>query len=181
MSESLGLGKIITTPQQRDAIHIAVAPVVAGMRLDPGQHVGADGRTDSVAVGIVDPFLTRTVSSGQTFWLFLYPETVTGMRHHWKHPDFDAVNKDASERWLRVFIAKSDCPDYDTVMNAAVGDHHKNDGEDNSSYNDDGVYLHFNGWDAHGDIPPEFWDHVEVVTGKKIPHSERARKFSCSC
>lgn len=40
MSESLGLGKIITTPQQRDAIHVAVAPVVANSELKPGQRVG---------------------------------------------------------------------------------------------------------------------------------------------
>jgi hypothetical protein len=42
-------------------------------------------------------------------------------------------------------------------------------------------YLNFVGRDAHGEIPPEFWDHVEVVTEKKIPTNKRASYFSCGC
>lgn len=41
--KELNIGQIITTEQSRDAIHIAVAPVVAGMRLQPGSHVMLDG------------------------------------------------------------------------------------------------------------------------------------------
>ena len=48
MSADLGLGKIITTPQKRDAIHVAVVPVVASTTLKPGTRVGIqrdpDGR-----------------------------------------------------------------------------------------------------------------------------------------
>ncbi len=29
--------------------------------------------------------------------------------------------------------------------------------------------LHVNGTDAHGDIPPEFWEHVAVVLGVPVP------------
>lgn len=36
----LGIGQIIATEQFRDAIHVAVAPVVAGEQLHPGDHVG---------------------------------------------------------------------------------------------------------------------------------------------
>jgi hypothetical protein len=50
-----------------------------------------------------------------------------------------------------------------------------------ASYRNDGEYLFFAGRDAHGEIPPEFWDHVEVVTGKKIGPEDRAQYFSCSC
>lgn len=35
----LGLGQIITSQQERDAIHIAVAPVTAAEKLNPGDHV----------------------------------------------------------------------------------------------------------------------------------------------
>ena len=35
--------------------------------------------------------------------------------------------------------------------------------------------------DAHGDIPEEFWGHVENVLGRKIPARRRAKYFTCSC
>jgi hypothetical protein len=40
-------------------------------------------------------------------------------------------------------------------------------------------YLHFDGEDAHGEIPDEFWTHLEVVTGERPPY--RPKYFSCSC
>jgi len=89
------LGKFITDgDRRRDAIHIAVAPVTAAAALTPGQHVGLVGDdTEQVGpadncIGIVDPFLQRAVEPGQRFWLFLYPNTVTSLRHYWTHPDF---------------------------------------------------------------------------------------------
>lgn len=70
-AEDLGLGKIITTPQQRDAVHIAVAPLVANEMLLIGEHVGvlANGKASAHAshVGIVDPFLKDSVDAGETF------------------------------------------------------------------------------------------------------------------
>lgn len=86
------LGKVIEGPAGRDAIHVAVAPVVAGVFLEPGQHVGlfADGTAKPTKphIGIVDPFLTQPVEKGERFWLFLYPNTVTSLRHVWTHPAF---------------------------------------------------------------------------------------------
>jgi hypothetical protein len=90
------LGALITDAQSRDAIHIAVAPATAAEQLQPGQHVGfvVAGSTEFVGsdaepyVGIVDPFLMAPVEEGQRFWLCLYPQTVTGIRHHWSHPAF---------------------------------------------------------------------------------------------
>jgi hypothetical protein len=35
------------------------------------------------------------------------------------------------------------------------------------------------GRDASGQIPPEFWDHLEIVTGVK--QNKRPNYFSCSC
>jgi hypothetical protein len=90
------LGKLIEDgDRRRDAIHIAVAPVTAAGPLHPGQHVGllhADdaelvGPCDS-PIGIVDPFLAAPVEPGQRFWLFLYPNTITSLRHAWSHPAF---------------------------------------------------------------------------------------------
>ena len=48
----VGVGKPIGSDQQRDAIHVAIAPVIAGERLAPGQHVGViEGSTDTVRAG----------------------------------------------------------------------------------------------------------------------------------
>lgn len=90
------LGRLITNgDRRRDAIHIAVAPVTAAGRLAPGQHVGfvTAGDTETVGacetpIGIVDPFLPGDVLPGQRFWLFMYPNTVTSLRHVWTHPAF---------------------------------------------------------------------------------------------
>ncbi len=96
---------------RRDAVHVAVAPMVARHVLEPGDAVAIHesgqaispinvdddpwGRPRANAVGIVDPFLTETVHSGQRFWLFLFPGTVTGMRHQWTHHAF--ARKDSSD------------------------------------------------------------------------------------
>lgn len=199
---ALGLGKIITSEQQRDAIHVAVLPVTAGERLKPGDWISLGDEDlaygDDAGIGIVDPFLKVGVKKGQRFWLYLIPGSITSLRHVWTHPacpggpEAPAIigkDKEGSERWLRNFIDSADCPSYDRVMAAAIGEHHKNanPAEDPKEYpgyynsRNDGEYLHFGGHDAHGDIPAEFWDHVEIVTGKQIPNRQRARYFSCSC
>lgn len=89
------VGNLIdTNDARRDAIHVAVAPVEAAEDLLPGQHVGlVAGRASAEAesIGVVDPFLTSPVLKGQRFWLFLYPNTVTSLRHVWTHPAFAVV------------------------------------------------------------------------------------------
>jgi hypothetical protein len=68
------LGKIIEGEAYRDAVHIAVAPAVAGESLRPGERIGFVGSDTGVAwrqagcdmhgakaVGIVDPFLDVAV------------------------------------------------------------------------------------------------------------------------
>ncbi len=174
------LGTIIDEFAGRDAIHLAVEPVIAAEKLYPGQHVGfVDGGvgTKGDHIGVVDPFLEGFVAPGQRFWLVVYPRTITSLRHVWEHPAFSGVSEPAvvtdkahSEQWLRDFIARSDCPPYEMVITKAIS---------NDSWSPE--YLHFDGYDAHGDIPAEFWDHVEVVTGTKIDRSARAEYFSCSC
>jgi hypothetical protein len=188
MSEQTTLGALLDDTACRDAIHIALAPVVAGHILQPGEHVGwMDNSRSTVGrvpttFGIVDPFLRAPVMPGQRFYLCLYQQTITGLRHVWTHPEFADVpasapapkpGKEASEAWLRHFIANADCPGYERVIAAALED----DRDSGDHKWDD--YLHFDGSDAQGEIPPEFWDHVEVVTGQKI--TNRPGRFSCGC
>lgn len=185
--ETLGTAPLDETAA-RDAIHLAVEPVIAGEALDPGEPILLrDGKAFAClvenALGIVDPFLRSTVRPEQRFWLVVMPRQITSLRHVWEHPAFppSEMGIDAkaeatahilrtfeSQKWLKEFCSRSDCPDYHTLMAAAI-DHAQNGG---------GEYLHFDE-DAHGDIPPEFWDHLEAVTGVRAENP--AAYFSCSC
>jgi hypothetical protein len=80
---------------RRDAIHFAVAPAVAAHDLVRGSRVGFVGESSMVGstnpgkeIGVVDPFRRYDVPAGETFWLMLFPNTITGIRHTWSHPAF---------------------------------------------------------------------------------------------
>lgn len=106
MDDGPKLGRLIDDgDRRRDAIHIAVAPVMAAELLAPGQPVGfvEPGNMELVGpcaerIGIVDPFLTASVAPGQRFWLFLYPGSITGLRHVWTHPAFSAAAAAVKEK-----------------------------------------------------------------------------------
>lgn len=194
------LGTIINKDQKRDAIHLAVIPMQAGVDLSAGQHVCIIDelayREGGKLIGIVDPFIQSkdygyAVPAGQWFWLVIYPRVITSLRHVWTHPDLtnEAAEKDrargdaaASESWLKDFCSKADCPEWETVRKAIEGTLEL-DEEEKAYYSEaflyESDYLKFFGTDAHASIPPVFWDHVEVVLGQKVPY--RPGYFSCSC
>ena len=75
MKNSPTIGKLIDKTECRDAIHIAIAPMIAGDDLKPGEHVGLvtnDKASPYIEekIGIADSFLTKSVTEGQRFWLF---------------------------------------------------------------------------------------------------------------
>jgi hypothetical protein len=84
------LGSTPDAAARRDAVHVAVAPVVAVSCLKPGDHVGLQelelATADARHIGVVDPFRRDPVKPGERFWLFLYPGSVTTLRHVWTHP-----------------------------------------------------------------------------------------------
>lgn len=174
------IGKILNGPEQRDAIHFAVAPVVAAERLDPGQHVGfVQSSTEAVGakgvhIGIVDPFLPAPVEKGERCWMFLYPNTIQSLRHEWTHPAFGAVvenPKSASERWMRAWAMKHVSDDYyggkiseDAAYAFAIkAGHEKHIGPYES---------------AREYIDNEWWAHWEIITGSQ---GDREAYFSCGC
>ncbi len=185
------LGTIIDKNAGRDAIHLAVEPVVAAHDLVRGQHIGLDenGCASCLApkmLGIVDPFIDGLIKKGEMFWLIVYPRQITSLRHVWSHPDFadnpkTTKQKETSEQWVRNWIERTeDAPTYEDLISLAMTGH----GVEQSEYYGnrwslDNDYLFSSGMDACGEIEPALWDHLEVITGKPI--SERPTYFSCSC
>lgn len=184
------LGTFLTGGEERDAIHIAVLPVTAGEDLRPGDPVTlAYGTSDIVigasddygvnpSIGIVDPFLAKDfatcrVTKGTRFWLFLHPNTVTGMRHHWQHPAIDNPPKpqNDSELWLHQFAQRWGF-NYDELLHAAVSG---------------GDYVVAHGRDLHsadelGADYDLFWQHLALFTGRTFDEPHRAKvSWSCTC
>lgn len=173
------LGKIIESPQERDAIHVAVAPVTAAEMLRPGQHAGldkdgkaVDGELAKLPIGVVDPFLEDAVRPGEGFWLFLYPGTATVLRHDWSHPAFSVMppQENLAEAQLRAIADKCNVT-YKTLMDAA--ETWLEYGKYYVQIDETTAQDHFNS-DA-------FWKNYELVTGKQIPSDRRESFFSCSC
>lgn len=169
------LGKLVEGNPGRDAIHVAVIPMVAGEDLLVAQPVkliqskafdhGIEG-----AIGIVDPFLKKTVKTGQKFWLCLYPKTVTSLRHEWVHPAFDAKPETSADmQWLMDFAEQLGI-DYDDLMDGA--------NEWIISRN----YLCEHGSENWRSMySDEFWDHYAAATGVKVGDGDRQNFFTCSC
>jgi hypothetical protein len=186
----LGLGKIITTEQNRDAIHVAVAPVEAAIRLRVGAHVGIDreGKATNAIhgshlVGVVDPFIADSgyVEKGERFWLFLYPGSITSLRHCWEHPAFKEVQvvsttpeKSASEQWMRDWATQHMGEDY-----YGDGDKPRSPESAYASAIDAGHNLSVGPYeDARDHIDDEWWTHWENITGQR---GQRGGWFSCGC
>lgn len=186
------LGTVLRSDEARDAIHLAVEPVVAGQRLKRGEHVGFDATgkvvkagTKVKALGIVDPFLTCDVEQGERFWLVVYPREITSLRHVWAHPDFPVVPEVAKEaailtevqrsiNWIENY-ADSFPMSYDTLMIAAdewVSSQRKGGW---------GEYLCLGGLLEGECVSDEFWPHYEIVRGETVEEDHRGSFFTCSC
>jgi len=181
------LGELPPESAARDAIHMAVCPGVLTGSAYPGSPVSvlADGQflpNGNHPVGIVDPFLNRSrhqLVAGSRVWILLNPGSITSLRHEWTHPAFSDSpmlpdSKAESKRWIETFANECDCPGYEALMEKAEA---FCDGTD-VGWSEE--YLHWDGEDAHGNIPPEFWTHFFVLTAKK-PGGEVPSGFSCSC
>lgn len=174
------LGQLIEGEAQRDAFHIAVAPVVAAHAMIPGQHVGLlpDGRASAKSVdktiGIVDPFLLEAVGMGQRFWLCLYQKTVTGMRHEWTHPAFSAEQtprKDHAEarKVIEAFASRLR-RSYDDVLDtlsSALTDGGAHGGDDSDA-------------DSFNSNKKELLLAASIILGKPLRDAEEVY-FSCAC
>ena len=177
------LGAIITEPgeqNQRDAIHIAVVPIIAHMQLAPGRHIGVttDGKASTMGlpyVGIVDPFLQNPVERGQTFWLFLYQGQVTTLRHEWTHPAFPpatpiavAPTNDDAKRRMTEFAGEchKGLEEFlDDIKAVVSGDESYVDVGDNEG----------------ASIYREFWADFRALTGIWADSESTEIYFNCAC
>ena len=192
---------------QRDAIHVAIAPVRAGAELRPGEHVGlmADGTASwgsKPQIGIVDPFLGEDahVSRGEWFWLFLYPQTVTSLRHEWTHPAFSAPTakyqdtdpvevasaKAEIERIAKAMGSDGAPLDYPKAIeyygpNRPMTYHRLMAAAEEFLVSGD-LHVQMGSERWRDDFPHErFWKLYEVATGHTVATEKAENFFGCSC
>ena len=200
------LGMLIDDSQKRDAIHLAVEPVIAGEILKPGEHIGLgeDGlaygdvrKCKNKFLGIVDPFLSeKYVDVKQRFWMIIYPRQITSLRHVWVHPDLKENNNASSVKFYELkdtLLVGKDCNNSLVWLEdyaKSLGDYTATDliqaasrfidvGEYylGKGKDDDFYYLDFN----HVQTNNEFWKHFEIVTNQKISDDKKTNFFTCSC
>lgn len=184
MSDKIKLG---TQPDMetdgRDAVHIAIVPVIAAEKLKVGQAVALNDKGEATIygdpIGIVDPFRrnTKVINKGETAWLCLWPNTITSLRHVWEHPNFpdSAGNKpqldntkSAAWRLIKEIANKIGVGDYELVERAKL-------------------YIEYDYYWSEGDrfesvsLPESFWPVFETVTGMKVNEDKQHNFFSCSC
>lgn len=181
------LGQKITSAAERDAVHVALIPLVIGkedylhqgslFRIKYGTHnVALRGHTREDSLGVIDPFLDEYLSEGDRCWGVLFPNMVTGMRHHWFHPAFDNVGvpKNIHESWLRDFACRWNF-DWDELMAAAT------------DTDEDWRYVVARGTDLHskgelGEDHSLFWHHLEAFLDRTFTDEEKdGMGWSCTC
>lgn len=175
-----GWGKFEGDKPEKDALHVAVAPVVAAHDLQRGDAIGfiVEGDCEKVGkvdnpIGIVDPFLEEIfVYRGMRFWMFLYPNTITTLKHVWKHPAFEEKPNEmgASEKWLREYAAEVGVS-YEETM-----EHAQQSLQDNEYYHT----LSYDTPDIVFSQAENFWKHFEKQTGVLVADKKKTF-FSCSC
>jgi len=188
------IGTVHTEDLGRDAVHVAVVQATAGERIWPGRPVRLN--TDGLAtmnagapfLGIADPYIGAwheygdrkeyMIDKGQRFFIFLFPNTITSLRHEWTHPVLDSPPRVVSdaERWLRQFADRWSL-DYTQLVAAATS----------RDYGEWGRYVVAQGQDLHsyeelGEDGPLFWQHLEALTGQTFEDGHRQRfVWSCTC
>lgn len=172
------LGKsYIPSESKRDAVHIALAPVIPNEDMEPGARVVFVKSGDTVnvkraekgarPVGVIDPFLEQKASKGWHCWMLLMPKSIVGLRHEWAHPAFGGTSESQSEAWLREMAIK-----YETTYDKLVAEAISGEG---SFFGTDIDYEDF-----YADA--DFWHHIEVVSGKKLSKDHRENtSYRCAC
>lgn len=185
------IGKILDETARKDAVHFALAPMIAfeylwassRVKLMPARpgYVRHAEDDDPLAIGVTDPFLRDGVEKGQRFWVFLNPNTITNLRHDWEHPAFveqtddqklaakvaDALLQTPQRRLLEDFAEKIDVS-YADLLAAA------------DNFITTGEYLSQGPRFEGVQTPVGFWPAYDFVTQTKSGMTDESF-FSCSC
>lgn len=172
----LGIGKIIVTPQKRDAVHVSVAPVVAWKEITPGENIGL--KEGDKPIGIADPFLKKTVKKDQIFWMFLYWNTVENLRHEWDHPAFKSNEQITAQN---ISGAQNEAKDWITEFSNKVGVSFKLIMEAARDFIDSGETTGITDESHQSCNWPEFWKQYKVLTLCEIEDKESDPFYTPCC
>ena len=112
--------------------------------------------------------------------MFLYPNTITSLKHNWTHPAIPDVQEDKieelraeSEKWMRAWAMEHVSDDY-------YGSGAKVSEDDAYAFAIEAGEENYIGpyESARDHIDNEWWNHWERITGKV---GKRDEGFSCSC
>lgn len=169
----------------RDAVHVAVVSLKAACPMYAGDPVIWHEKDKSVKVldsclspiGIVSAFMKTGCQEGDLVWIMLYPNTVTGMTHHWSHPDFDFPAEELVEFGLtkqsaQVFVnSMAETlrvePDYLVELATSYCGHQS------GCWGNDDYQASPEDWEM-------FWKAYSVLTGNPRPTENRV-PFRCAC
>lgn len=179
---AIPLGKFIYGDAEKDAVHIAIAPAIAGEELKPGDFVALTfgGTHYPIAkkekykpIGIVDPFLPRHVVKNEEFYVCLFPGTITSLRHDWTHPAFPDPRNARLEikSEIEAFAELIDVS-YEELMEKAGNFVFKN--ETIAVFSSDNVYA------ASTSEWEQFWKNYKLFTGVH-DFDESQFTFRCAC
>ena len=178
------VGKLLKGTEGRDAIHFALAPMVAAVNLNPGERIGIRGFEAAPNlmphIGIVDPFLIHQVKQGERFWLFLFPGTITSLRHAWTHPAFaddtgesEKVRSTADQEarsWLKWYAKRHInpyCATSDEALEKLIADVKRGELQSYGETRYDGE-----------DLDSELWERLAEIG---VVVNPKSLSYSCSC
>jgi len=189
------VGKILVGEHHKDAIHIPVMPVFADEIIVPGAKLAKSENPKkqgfrvktafhpSDAIGICDPYLRTSTRIDDQFLMFLFPGTVTNLRHDWTHPNIKLPNapkaestkrsRDYSKKWLQD-LAKWAEIDFMFLMQAMKESHEKEDMVDLRDHNHATDMFRMMGEEKQETM----WFHFENYTGIEV---DTYAYFRCSC
>lgn len=180
----LKIGKVLEGPGPKDAIHVAVVPVLLAEDMHPGDWVRVVGgkayKADEKAIGVIDPFLDEYLLFEDTWvYMLLIPNTITNLSHEWTLEEFDSnsafeeiprLDEDSVD-WLEDF-AHMHNTSYDALVVKCL---------EALASDNEFPYITFYGRDIH-EIPDGFWDHFRKATGLTVLESAAEKvDFTCSC
>lgn len=184
---------------RKDAIHVAIIPLIAGENLSPGTYVSLNRETKqgvksrapdknfSGPLGVVNPFYQGQIKKGEVFYLLLTPGTVMSIRHDWTHPEFKEMDEENQENvegknnLSRLSLKQQIAREFLEAYAISIGSD-----LDELLYRTRDYLLHDEYWNegARFDgeyLPDGFWSYYEDYTNTKVEDGKRYSFFSCSC